>query len=52
MSKYQVAYQGQIITEPLDLQTATQIAVEENLDAVECGHEPLAEVVLAPNRDE
>jgi hypothetical protein len=46
--RYQVAYEGQLITEPLDFQTATRIATEENIDAFNSGHIPIAEVVIAP----
>lgn len=48
---YTVAYEGQIlVSEPsLSLAVATQIAVDENLRAVESGHLPLAEVVLWPD---
>ena len=51
MTQYQVAYEGQIITDPLDMEEAIVIAVEENIDATEQGHLPLAEVVIAlPSR--
>lgn len=46
MTLYRVAYEGQLITEPLDFETALAIAVEENIDAMQCGHDPLAEVVI------
>lgn len=46
--QYQVAYEGQLITEPLDFQTATQKAIEENIDSFNSGHVPIAEVVIAP----
>ncbi|MBL1176912.1 hypothetical protein [Pantanalinema sp. GBBB05] len=48
--QYQVAYDGQLITEPLDFQTATRIATEENIDAFNSGHIPIAEVVIAPKQ--
>ena len=47
MTQYQVAYQGQILTDPTDLKTASHVAACENGDALLQGHEPLAEVVLA-----
>jgi hypothetical protein len=48
MDKYQVAYEGQIIVkEPCTLPEATQIAADENRDAVSRGHVPAAEPVLA-----
>lgn len=45
--KYQVEYEGQVITQPLTFKEAHQIAADENYDAVLCGHLPLAEVTLA-----
>jgi len=45
---YQVAYEGQILTEPLDFETAAHIAACENTEAIMDGAAPLAEVVLAP----
>lgn len=44
---YQVAYEGQLITDPLDYALALAVAVEENIDATQHGHLPLAEVVIA-----
>ena len=46
--QYQVAYEGQIITEPLDFETACSVAAGENADALVQGYMPLAEVVVAP----
>lgn len=51
MTQYQVSYEGQLITDPTDYETATRVAVEENIDAYQQGHEPLAEVVIAPSDD-
>lgn len=47
LTLYQVAYEGQLITEPITYEEAIWIAIEENLDAVSHGHFPLAEVVIA-----
>jgi len=52
MTQYQVAYEGQIITDPLDFETASTVAAMENEDALNAGHLPLAEVVLAPKDSE
>ena len=46
-TQYRVAYECQLITEPLDMVTALDIAIEENLDALESDHMPLAEIVIA-----
>lgn len=44
---YTVGYEGQIlVSEPLSFAMATQIAVDENLRALDAGHLPLAEVAL------
>ena len=46
-TQYQVAYEGQIITEPMSLEAATWIAALENYDCLEEGSVPAAEVVIA-----
>ena len=46
MSKYRVEYEGQILTEPLDLQEAQWIAIEANIDSYKADCLPLCEVVL------
>jgi hypothetical protein len=45
--KYQVAYEGQIITNPLDFDTAHYIAAAENLDSFALGYVSVCEVVIA-----
>jgi hypothetical protein len=45
--KYQVAYEGQIITNPLDFDTAHYIAAAENLDSFALGYVSACEVVIA-----
>ena len=46
-TQYQVAYEGQIITEPMSLEEATGIAALENYDCLKDGSVPAAEVVIA-----
>ena len=50
MTKYQVEYEGQILTEPLSIEEALAIAIEENIDAFERGHLPIAEVTIASSK--
>lgn len=45
--KYQVAYEGQILTNPLDFEVAHYIAAAENLDTFALGHVSVCEVVIA-----
>ena len=44
--RYIVKYLGQVLTDPLEYTKAHRIAVEENLDCVRTGYEPLAEVTI------
>jgi len=50
MIRYQVEYEGQILTEPLSIEEALAIAIEENIDAFERGHLPLSEVTIASSK--
>ncbi len=54
MAKYQVAYtcddDQQIVTDPVDYETAIKVATEINGDSGKDGYDPVAEVVLAPKK--
>jgi len=47
MTKYQVEYEGQAVTDPMSFQEALVIAVEENIKAFKNECLPLCEVAIA-----
>ena len=50
MTKYQVEYEGQAVTDPMSFQEALVIAVEENIKAFKNECLPLCEVAIASSK--